>query len=172
VGPEECFDYRLDGTVAPWDIIPHGGSVVAGKLAAAEDFARSREFLVRERRLEKFVKANTGGGYLLGDVMKGGHPASPLELILYRGMQQDVPRGLERCSSCSEWQGECLDPNPLFQGHVVPVHCRCENNNRCARCGELLHDRRLNGNYYDEEDGQVWHVPGFCGLSHQCRRAA
>jgi hypothetical protein len=26
----------------------------------------------------------------------------------------------------------------------------------------------LNGNYYNEEDGHVWHVPAFCGFSHAC----
>jgi hypothetical protein len=38
------------------------------------------------------------------------------------------------------------------------VHCRCENHNRCARCGEQLAKRRLNANYYRESDRQIWHV--------------
>jgi hypothetical protein len=49
------------------------------------------------------------------------------------------------------------------------VHCRCDNWNRCARCGETLAEWRLNANYYDPMDNTIWHVPGFCGLSHTCR---
>ena len=48
------------------------------------------------------------------------------------------------------------------------VHCRCENANRCAACGELLYERRLDANYYDLADDEVMHVPGFCGLRHRC----
>lgn len=31
-----------------------------------------------------------------------------------------------------------------------------------------LYGARLNANYYDPYDGSIWHVPGFCGLSHRC----
>jgi hypothetical protein len=37
---------------------------------------------------------------------------------------------------------------------------------RCARCGEPLYTHRLNANYDDDHDRQIWHVPGFCGLAH------
>jgi hypothetical protein len=48
------------------------------------------------------------------------------------------------------------------------VHCGCNNDNRCARCGERLAEWKLNANYYDERDGHIWHVPGFSALSHRC----
>ncbi|HWW95048.1 MAG TPA: hypothetical protein VN375_16885 [Vicinamibacteria bacterium] len=28
--------------------------------------------------------------------------------------------------------------------------------------------RKLNANYYNARDGQVWHVPGFSGFQHRC----
>jgi hypothetical protein len=61
-----------------------------------------------------------------------------------------------------------LDPNPVFKGKVMRVHCLCENDNRCAACGGLLNARELNANYFEKSDGQIWHVPGFSGLSHRC----
>ena len=64
------------------------------------------------------------------------------------------------------WQ--CLDPSPRFTRKVLTVHCRCQNDNRCAACGELLYARKLNANYYEPRDGQIWHVPGFCGFRHRC----
>jgi hypothetical protein len=60
-------------------------------------------------------------------------------------------------------------PESELRRQVMRVHCRCENHNRCARCGEQLAKRRLNANYYRESDRQIWHVPGFRGLSHRCR---
>src|SRR2546427_489335 len=78
------------------------------------------------------------------------------EVIRLTGRQVNgVPTGLVRCPSCHDWRGECLDPNPRPHGLVVRAHCRCENDNCCARCGELLHDRRLDANYYNPDDGQV-----------------
>jgi len=54
----------------------------------------------------------------------------------------------------------------------MDVHCRCANDNRCAACGDLLHERKLNANTYNEADGHVWHTPGFAGLGHVCAEAA
>jgi hypothetical protein len=50
----------------------------------------------------------------------------------------------------------------------MTVHCRCQNDNRCAACGGFLYERKLNANYYNPSDGQIWHVPGFCRFRHQC----
>jgi hypothetical protein len=35
-------------------------------------------------------------------------------------------------------------------------------------CGQPLSGHTLDANYYDLRDGQIWHVPAFCGLNHQC----
>jgi len=41
----------------------------------------------------------------------------------------------------------------------------CENNNRCAGCGERLFERKLNAAYYN---GKIWNAPGFCGFRQKC----
>ena len=51
---------------------------------------------------------------------------------------------------------------------IVPVACRCENWNRCARCHRNLEAYRLDSNFYNPEDGQIWFVPGPCALDHRC----
>jgi hypothetical protein len=53
-------------------------------------------------------------------------------------------------------------------GGIVTVHCRCDNHNRCARCGETLADNRLSSFFYDEERREIWFTPGFCAFSHRC----
>ena len=53
----------------------------------------------------------------------------------------------------------------------MTVHCGCQNDNRCAACGGFLYARKLNANYYDTRDGQIWHAPGFSGFRHGCRDA-
>jgi hypothetical protein len=50
----------------------------------------------------------------------------------------------------------------------MTVHCGCQNDNRCAACGGFLYERKLNANYYNPRDGEIWHVPGFSGFRHRC----
>ncbi len=57
----------------------------------------------------------------------------------------------------------CLDT--LDVRLVVRVHCVCENDNLCARCGQKFHARKLNANYYEPADRTSWHVPGFSDCS-------
>jgi hypothetical protein len=81
------------------------------------------------------------------------------------------PQGLTPCPTCGEPRGECLDPSPLFEDLVVTVYCRCAARNRCAGCDQLLHERKLNGNYYDPKDDAVWHVGAIAALFHRCPNA-
>ena len=100
---------------------------------------------------------------------KGGRAASADEMARLAGTgPEGVPRGLDCCPTCGEWRGMCLDPSPRWVGKVMTVHCRCANDNRCAACGRLLYERKLNANLYDPRDGQIWHVPGFCCERHRC----
>ena len=93
----------------------------------------------------------------------------PDELCRFAGMNPaGVPRGLEQCASCKDWRGVCLDPGEKFAGMLMTVHCRCDNHNRCGRCGGVLYERRLQANYYDAVENAIGHVPGFCCLKHQC----
>lgn len=150
---------------------PAGGAIVFDRLAACEAFDWTPDLLARRARLARFAAERTPSGYLVGDLTKGGRPATPAEREALPGRHAGgIPNGLERCWQCRNWRGECLDANPNLDGVVVRVHCRCENDNRCASCGGHLAERRLNANYCDERDGTIWHVPGFCGLGHRCPR--
>jgi hypothetical protein len=71
-------------------------------------------------------------------------------------------------AQCAASGGGTASTPPQFFGKVMTVHCRCANDNRCAACGQPLYEHKLNANYYNPRDGQIWHVPAFCGLSHQC----
>ena len=107
------------------------------------------------------------GGCLPDALTKGGRYPTPEEEERLAGTHADgVPRGLLPCHSCGEWRGECFDT--LCRQLVVRVRCVCENDNRCASCGELLHSRKLNSNYFDPVDKKIWHTPGFSGLDHSC----
>jgi hypothetical protein len=52
------------------------------------------------------------------------------------------------------------------------AHCLCENKNACARCGQWLYERKLDANYYSEEDGKIWQIPSFPALNHRCEGVA
>ena len=169
LGADLCAFIVEPGKAQPSRDVPRGGILVTGELAPCEDFPETSELAERRGRLEAFLRDQGGSGYAFGDLTKGGKSATPDDLIRLTGRQVNgVPRGLVRCPSCHGWKGECLDPNPRLPGLVVEVHCRCENDNCCARCGELLFEWRLDANYYDPSDGQVWHVPGFCAFRHRC----
>ncbi len=150
---------------------PRGGVVVTGRLQSCRVFPATPSLVARRSALDRFIEhATPKTGYIFGDLTKGGRPATLEETVMRAGRQPNgVPRGLARCDRCGEWRGRCLDPSPQFAGHVMDVHCRCANDNRCAACGDLLHARKLNANAYNEADGQIWHTPGFSAFGHVCR---
>lgn len=149
---------------------PRGGVIIADRLRPYRPFPETQTLVARRSALARHIEAVTPrASYMLGDVTKGGRPATLEETVLLAGRQPNgVPRGLIRCARCGEWRGRCLDPTPRFAGQVMDVHCRCANDNRCAACSGLLHERKLNANVYNEVDGQVWHTPGFSGFGHTC----
>ena len=92
---------------------------------------------------------------MFGDWAKGGRPATEEETSQLAGTQEDgVPKGLTRCTVCGEWKGECLDPNPLFEGLVMTCHCLCDAD-LCSRCGHPLYKWKLGASFYDETDGRI-----------------
>jgi len=91
-----------------------------------------------------------------------------LELLAGERVSVDTSRAVVDGGTCGEWRGCCLDPSPTFVCKVVTVHCRCQNDNRCAACSGFLYERKLNANYFKPSDGHIWHVPGFCSFSHRC----
>jgi hypothetical protein len=152
------------------DTPPADGSVITGQLSAPVDFPDLEELRTRQEQLDQFAAASRAhGGYVMGDLTKGGRPATDEELCRFAGTEaHGRPVGLDRCAQCNGYRGMCLDPGENFRGQVMTVYCACENHNRCARCGEHLYEHRLNANYYNPTDRQIWHVSGFCGLSHRC----
>jgi len=169
-GGDRAWFISADGRDALAQTPPRGGTLVTGLLKAARLWPDTAERQARQRRLDALVEAHRRkGGYILGDPTKGGREATADEGGRLAGAgPEGRPRGLQRCPACGEWRGRCLDPSPTFVGKVMAVHCRCQNDNRCAACGESLYARKLNANYYNPGDGQIWHVPGFSGFRHRC----
>ena len=154
---------------------PWGGNTIAGGLVPAVDCDDgSEDFRARKKRLADTIdRARRGAVHILGDLTKGGRTATDQEKKSLAGdMHDGTPRGLSHCLDCGDWKGVCLDPSEQFRGQVMTVHCYCDNNNLCARCGEQLFERGLNANFYNPRDRRIWHVPGFCGLSHRCQARA
>ncbi len=148
--------------------IPRGGYLVTRKLLPALAFKETGELQVRERELDARVQRQPSSGFVMGDLTKGGRPATQEDLVQLGGHATWIPRRLSRCPKCGEWQGRCLDPNRGQGELVVRVHCRCDNWNRCAWCGKPLYERRLAANYFNPVDAKVWHVPGFTAFGHHC----
>ena len=167
IGPEKAL-YINPAGLDQWDAMPpRGGTLITGKIRPPTTWPDTPHLRARRGRLN--VRSQRDG-YSFGDLTKGGRAASADEVARLAGTgPEGVPRGLECCPSCGEWCGTCLDPSPRWFGKVMTVHCRCTNDNRCAACGQLLYERKLNANYYNPRDRQIWHVPGFCCESHRCR---
>jgi hypothetical protein len=162
-----CCYYGEDGSATQSKGPPRGGAICFGKLRPFREFPITADLTGRNGKLKSLAEKQSG--YLLGDPTKGGHRATEGEARRLAGTQEGgVPVGLVRCSHCGQWKGECLDPSPNFTNQVMTVHCRCDNRNLCAGCGGLLHEHKLNANYFKEADGQIWHVPGFCAFEHRC----
>lgn len=168
-GKQDCLYFAPTGVVEHSTQIPRGGFAVCGKLQLCISLKQDEELKAREQILAVYEQRCRIDGYVFGDLTKGGRDANDEERLRLLGRQENgIPRGLIQCSVCGEWKGECLDPSPTFAAKLMRVWCVCDNNNRCAACGGLLHSRKLNANYFDRHDGQIWHVPGFSALGHCC----
>jgi hypothetical protein len=169
-GADRAWFIGADGHDALAQTPPRGGTLVTGFLKPARLWADTVELEARQRGLDALVLAHRRkGGYILGDLTKGGREATADDVGRLAGAgPEGRPRGLEQCPTCEEWHGRCLDPSPTFVCKVMTVHCTCQNDNRCAACGESLYARKLNANYYNVGDGHIWHVPGFSGFRHRC----
>ncbi len=170
LGPQRALYIDAEGHDRLSATPPRGGFLIAGRLRPPTAWVDTAEVQARQRRLASFLDAHTPkSGSLFGDLTKGGREAKADDVARLAGVGPDgLPRGLERCSTCGEGRGHCLDPSPHFFCQIMAVYCRCQNDNRCAACGQRLADRKLNANYYNLHDRQIWHVPGFSGLDHQC----
>jgi len=170
---EACLYFSPDLREQPSGDIPTAGQIEWGKLVACERLPLTKQLYLRYEMLQRFnqqLSSHLGKGYsiILGDVTKGGRALQPEEEASLNGYQANgIPNGLSRCDRCRELKGECFDPKISL---VVQISCRCENENLCAACLTPLYERKLNANYYSESDGNIWHVPGYCALDHQCQQ--
>lgn len=103
----------------------------------------------------------------MGDTTKGGRPMTEEERANFIFPRLgEIPKGLEKCSNCGLYWGYCVDPSPYNNNLVVFVICHCRQAS-CTRCGKLLKFQPIS-NYYNEKDGQIWHVPWFGGVCFNC----
>jgi hypothetical protein len=173
LSPDRNLHYPAEGgaIVAFRILLP--GFPVAGSIQPCVRLPMAGELLQRSKRLEEFIAEHPANGFRFGNPWKGGRDATIDEMQWLFGRDADgVPRGLRKCPDCGYWNGECLDSHlreSLGEEVVVPVTCRCENWNRCARCHENLEAFRLDSNFFDPEGGKIWFVPGICALQHRCR---
>jgi hypothetical protein len=165
---DSCLWLQPNGGVVPARAEPRDVGVTFGKIQPCETLPLDMESIDRAASLREFLRAQ--GDRVIGcDPNRGGWAPSDAEAEKLGGPLRDgVPPGLERCEECGEWRGECLDPGRIAEPLVLPVACTCENDNRCARCDELLFERALQCNWYDEDDGSLRYVPGFHALDHAC----
>jgi hypothetical protein len=170
LGPDRAV-YAGDGRpMRASPVVPRSHLVETDALLPAIDFDRSADFAAREERLAHFVstlQARVGPGF--GDEVRGSVPASPDDVHALAGQNDDgSPRGLAPCLRCGEHRGICLDQVDHEEPRKLRVHCRCENINCCARCGDVLFERRLDANYYSSAFGLILYVPGGYARRHAC----
>ncbi len=175
-GPVDAvYANRLRGaTESP--LLPSGIPIVE-RLILSESIPDSPEVVARRARLTEFGASSRQQGFFVGDGLEAGRLASPSDIKrLWTKVPDEagVPRppGLNRCSDCGDYRGQYLalrgEGNDDLRPRVLAVRCRCENRNRCARCGEPLAERRLSSYEYEEKADKVWYWAAYIGLSHQC----
>lgn len=172
LGPEHAVYVSAQGTEEEATLVPTGLPVVE-QLVLAEEPPATPELVARQAALRAWAYAQIHEGWVVGDGLEAGRPATREDRIALTRHEDDPHPGLTRCRTCGELTGDYLATHGEGDGdqrpRVIRVHCHCENHNRCARCGEPLDDRRLSAYYYDEERGSVYYVAAYCGLSHRCR---
>ncbi len=172
LGPADAVYVRPPGRPTPTPHIPTGIPVL-DRIVIADPLPESPDLARRHAALVAYVTRNGATGHLVGDGLEGGTPATLEDVARLSGTGPDgLPPGLRRCGSCGQPRGEHLSMRGLDYDErnprVVPVHCQCDNHNRCAGCGRPLADQRLSAWYWDEERAGAWYVAAYCGLSHRC----
>ena len=171
-GPADAVYVTVHGSWSAGGVLPWGLPVVDG-LEVSEPVPPTPELRARRARLKAFVARQKGSGYLVGDGLEGGRRASAEDVVRLSGRDEaGIPRGLQRCRECGLFRGDYLalegEGNGDRTPRVVSVHCRCENHNRCARCGSLLSERRLSAYFFDESSLSVLYVAAYAALGHRC----
>ena len=168
--PDSCLWLRTDGSVLPARAEPRELAVAVGKLDAVRTSCRADADL--RERTERLREYAWTAGRADDLVRSGSAGAGRLRRRRPRRWPGRAERGCRRASSGARSAASGgarastagLSVEPL----VLPVCCLCENDNECAWCGEPLFERRLQCNWYDEEEGALHYVPGFHALDHVC----
>ena len=171
LGPDHAIYVAADGAEAEATHVPTGLPVVE-QLAVAEELPATPELAARQAHLRAWAHAQIHDGYIVGDGLEGGRPATREDRVALAGRDGDPHPGLARCRTCGDLTGDYLATHGEGNGderpRVIRIHCGCDNHNRCARCGEPLDDRRLSAYYFDEDEDSVIYVAAYCGLDHRC----
>jgi hypothetical protein len=76
---------------------------VTDRLATPERFDDTAELIGRRARLAWCSAAHRRTGYLVGDGLEGGRPASPSDIDRLVGLDSNgLPPGLARCAACGK----------------------------------------------------------------------
>jgi|GEM_PF-3063755 len=156
-----------------------------GRLYPAFEIPEDPDLISREVRLIRLVQAQLDSGRYVeidGRAL-GGRKPNEEELKSLFGYYMDklhdeimpgwgddykIPLGTIKCEKCGWCKGHALYPDETRPEYVVPVHCKCENNNRCARCGERLYSFKLNSNCFYHFRVGIIHFSGYRALGHVC----
>jgi len=167
----------VDGAGRASDFVPLG-QPVTDKLLPPEPFDDTAELIERRAGLARYSEAHRGTGYLVGDGLEGGRPATPSDIDRLAGRgpsaldSDGIPPGLARCAVCDDLAGEFLATHGEGNGDTTPrvidVHCLCANHNRCAACGEPLAESRLSAYRYSVPDRAVRYLAAYAALGHRC----
>ncbi len=173
LAPNAGINIWTDGSGLNTTFIPTGIPLV-DQLALPEPIPHTPEIAARQARLLAFADTRAPKqGYLVGDGLEGGRPATAtdIERLSLRDAS-GIPAGLARCPVCLEFRGDYLALNGEGNGdrrpRVIEVHCACQNHNRCAACGEPLAESRLSAYGYQEATGSVLYRAAYAGLGHRC----
>ncbi len=177
LGLEEGVYLALDGrewtaSLSVW------GVPLAGQLHLPVPLPPSEELNRRVRALAAFIeREGSTDGCLVGDGLEGGRRATPAEVARLAVRDPEArPPGLVRCADCGWLRGEWLATQGEGNGdrtpRVVEIHCRCQNHNRCARCGGPLAASRLSAYRYDEAQRRPLYLAAYAALGHRCGAVA
>jgi hypothetical protein len=151
-------------------IVPTGVPVV-DRLVLADALPPGVELASRMKALATYADRWRGSGYLVGDGLEGGRLATAEDVHrLTAADDAALPPGLRPCRRCRQPFGEFLalkgEGNGDRRPRVVDVFCRCQNHNRCARCGGALGEHRLSA--YSWHGSGICYVAAYSGLRHRC----
>lgn len=164
-GPDDAVYVSADDFQLTIGGIPTGLPIF-DRLHLAEPIPDSPELAARQADLREYADEYRGHGYLVGDGLEDGAPATPeTRAQLGRIGLDGLPSGLRRCARCGQASGQCLSE---ATDQVVWCHCACDNRSRCARCERPLAAHRLSAWHWDDATGQPWYLAAYAGLSHQC----